>query len=411
MRRSQFGPASWALLDQAVVSATNFLSGILIARSLDASGLAVYSLAVTTIFGLFTIHRALIAQPLNILGVQESIERRWGRFENMVQVQWRVLPLTALMLAAVGVLFFPRWGVISGAMVYVSLFCLQELMRRYHYTAGQIRQALPGDVLAYWGQLAILGIAWQVQALTVDRVLWLMSMPLALATAWMYWHIRRCNHVQASAETPGPVTELVGHWEHAKWVVLSQLVWIGATQIIPFQLSLFAQAGDVASFYAVSTLLNGLNVIRLTMGNYLPTRAAAILSADGKLALRRYLFRVSLMVLAFSAVVWLFTLAFGDWAIALIFSGKYQHAGQVLPALAAVNLLALLALVAAAGAQILGVSKVMFTSNLLAMALCLAVGPWAVSQAGLWGAVLISAIGLLLPTVMQGIRVSQALRD
>ncbi len=411
MKRSRFGPAAWALLDQAVVSATNFLSGILIARSLDASGLATYSLAVTTIFGLFTIHRALIAQPLNILGVQESVERRWGRFENMVQVQWRVLPLTALLLAGVGALFFPRWGVIWAAMVYVSLFCLQELMRRYHYTAGQIRQALPGDMLAYWGQLAVLGIAWHMHALTVDSVLWLMSVPLALATGWMYWQIRRCNHVKAPVGTPGPLSELVGHWEHAKWVVLSQLVWIGATQIIPFQLSLFAHAGDVASFYAVSTLLNGLNVIRLTIGNYLPTRAAAILSTDGKLALRRYLFRVSLMVLAFSVFVWLCVLIFGDWAIALIFSGKYEQAGQVLPALAAVNLLALLALVSAAGAQILGVSKVMFTSNLLAMVLCLVVGPWAVSQAGLWGAVLIAAIGLLLPTVMQGIRVSQALRD
>ena len=410
MKRPQLGAASWALLDQAVVSATNFLSGILIARSLDAASLAAYSLAVTTVFGLFTIHRALIAQPLNILGVQESVQRRWGRFENMIRVQLWVLPATSLALGLVGWAFFPRIVLISGAMVYVALFCLQEIMRRYYYTDGQIVRAFPGDVLAYVGQLLVLGLAWLTQILSVDRVLWLMSVPMALGTAWMYWQIRQRNSVEAAPDTPSSLQELAGHWDHAKWVVLSQLVWIGATQVIPFQLSLFAQADAVAAFYAVNTLMNGLNVIRLTMGNYLPTRAAAILANDGKLALRQYLYKVSLAVLGLSFVGWVLAWGLGDWVMALIFSGKYPQAAQVLPTLAGVNLLALLALVFAAGAQILGVSRVMFTSNLLAMCLCLLAGPWLASHAGLWGAVVISAMGLLLPTLLQGIRVHQALK-
>ncbi|MDE2077431.1 MAG: hypothetical protein KGI91_10210 [Burkholderiales bacterium] len=411
MNGRRLGPAVWALLDQAVVSASNFLSGVLIARSLHAEGLAAYSLAVTSVFGLFTVHRALIAQPFNILGVQESVARRWGRFQNMMRAQWVVLPVTCAVLALVGAWFFPRWALVVGGMLYVTLYCLQEIVRRFHYTDGQIVRALPGDVLGYGGQLLALLCAWQTDTLSIDTVLWWMSVPLGLATTWMYFGIRR-EHTQPVADaTPAAGAELAGHWDFAKWVVLSQLVWIGATQLIPFQLSIFAAPDAVAAFYAANTLMNGLNVIRLTMGNYLPTRAAAILAADGKLALRRYLWRVGAGVLVMSAVGWLAVWWLGGWAVALIFSGKYPQAGAILPTLAAVNLLALLALVFAAGAQILGVSRVMFTSNLLAMCLCLAAGPWLASHEGLWGAVAISAIGLLLPTLMQGIQVNRALKS
>ena len=410
MKRFQLGAASWALLDQAVVSATNFLSGILIARSLGAESLAAYSLAVTTVFGLFTIHRALIVQPLNILGVQESVQRRWGRFQNMVRVQAWVLPLTALALGLVGTAFFPRWPLVVGGMLYVALYCLQEIMRRYYYTDGQIARAVPGDMFAYVGQLLIIGWAWWAEILSVEWMLWLMSVPLALATAWMYVQIQRSGAQPVAPDTPSAYEELRGHWAHAKWVVLSQVVWVGATQLIPFQLSLFAAADAVAAFYAASTLMNGLNVIRMTMGNYLPTRAAAILVADGKEALRQYLFKVSLAVLVLSFIGWLLVWFGGDWAIHLLFSGKYPDAAHILPALAAINLLALLALVFAAGAQILGVSRVMFASNLMAMGLSLSLGPWLATHWGLWGAVAISAIGLLLPTLWQGIRVHEALR-
>lgn len=410
MSKVAVGGARWALLDQAVVSAANFLGGILVARSLGAQGLAMYSLAITTVFGIFTVHRALVVQPLNILGVQEPEARRWGRFGNMMVAQRVVLPAVALLYAVIGMYFFRNPGLILGGCVYVAVFCLQELVRRYHYTGGDISKAVPGDVLAYVGQLVFVATAWGMGWLTLDNVLWWMSAPLALATVWMYGGVVRLGHGPASPDTPAPSTEMREHWVHARWVVMSQVIWIGATQLIPFQLSLFGKPSDVAAFHAANTLMNALNILRLTMGNYLPTKAAAILAHQGKADLRAYLLKVGAAVVAFASVGWLVTWLIGEWVVSLVFGGKYVQAGEILPTLAAVNLFALLALVCAAGAQILGIARVMFVSNLVAMVLCLALGPFLVAHAGLWGAVAISAIGLLLPTVMQGVRVLQALK-
>ena len=69
-------------------------------------------------------------------------------------------------------------------------------------------------------------------------------------------------------------------------------------------------------------------------------------------------------------------------------------------------LLAMSALISAAGAQVMGTTRVMFWSNAVALALTLTLGSWFIHVWGLWGAVVALAIGLLLPAMVQGVHLS-----
>lgn len=408
--------AHWALLDQAIVSAGNFVIGVLMARSLSAHEFAHYALAASTIFALTSIHRSLIAQPMNILGAQESRERRYQRYRNMMSAQRWILPGVAVLTGVIGAAYFPGWGLVGGTMLFLSLACLQDIVRRYHYTDGDIHQAVPGDMLAYGGQILVLLALWLEDIMSVWDVFWVLSIPLALAVWFTHRNISlrdggastQASETQTAHITPA--SDLRAHWENAKWVAMSQVVWIGAGQLVPFQLSMFGSLHDVAHYQAANTVINVLNVFRQAMGNYLPGRAASIFAAGGRPALARYLAQVTVgcgtaSLLGFAG----FYLA-GDLMVELFFGGKYEMAKTVIPALAGIHLLAMASLILAAGAQVMGTSRVMFTSNAVTMVITLAAGPFLISHYGLWGGVLTVAIGVLLPVLMQAVQVTRQLR-
>jgi O-antigen/teichoic acid export membrane protein len=401
----RFGPAHWALIDQAVVSAATFAVGVLLARALDPEGLALYSLAITTVLCLTSVHRALVAQPLNILGAQELQGQRLRRYSNMLRLQGGMLPVMALLAIVVGWMFFPVPSLMMGAAVYAGVFALQDLIRRYHYTDGQIQRAVPGDVLAFGGQGAALALlvvfAWPV---SVSLVFWWLMVPLVVSALWMHRLIRRSG--QPAKAGSGVIEHLAEHWANARWVVLSQLVWIGASQLIPFQLATYAKSQDVAAYHAANALMNALNVFRLTLGNYLPGRSARVFADGGAQALRMYLRQVSLACLGLAFVVFVFFELTGDFWVDWLFAGKYQEAKPVVSAMVLVHLLAMSALISAAGAQVMGTTRVMFWSNAVALALTLTLGSWFIHVWGLWGAVVALAIGLLLPAMVQGVHLS-----
>ncbi len=401
----RFGPAHWALIDQAVVSAATFVVGILLARALDPAELALYSLAITTVLCLTSVHRALVAQPLNILGAQERQGQRLRRYGNMLRLQLGMVPVMALLVIAVGWLFFPVPGLMVGAAAYAGVFALQDLIRRYHYTDGQIQRAVPGDVLAFGGQSALLALlmafAWSVSA---SLVFWWLMVPLVVSALWMHHSIRSSG--QEAKAGLGVAEHLAEHWANARWVVLSQLVWIGASQLIPFQLATYAQPQDVAAYHAANALMNALNVFRLTLGNYLPGRSARVFAQGGAQALRRYLRQVSLACLGLALVVFAFFELTGDFWVEWLFAGKYQEAKPVVSTMVLVHLLAMSALISAAGAQVMGTTRVMFWSNAVALVMTLTMGSWFIHAWGLWGGVGALAIGLLLPALVQSVHMS-----
>jgi O-antigen/teichoic acid export membrane protein len=204
----------------------------------------------------------------------------------------------ALLVIVVGGMFFPVSSLMMGAAAYAGVFSLQDLIRRYHYTDGQIQRAVPGNVLAFGGQGALLALlvmfAWPV---SVSLVFWWLMVPLVVSAFWMHSLIRRSG--QPAKAGLGVTEHLAEHWTNARWVVFSQLVWIGASQLIPFQLAAYAQSQDVAAYHAANALMNALNVFRLTLGNYLPGRAARVFADGGVQALRRYLRQVSVACLGF----------------------------------------------------------------------------------------------------------------
>ena len=76
---ARFRPAAWALADQCVVSAANFLTVFIFARYLSATAFGEFAVAQTALLLLTSLQGALLAQPHNVLGAGLP-DARYQRF-------------------------------------------------------------------------------------------------------------------------------------------------------------------------------------------------------------------------------------------------------------------------------------------------------------------------------------------
>ena len=113
-------PVHWALLDQALVSGCSFLVSILVARALAPQQLAHYSLAFIAIFSIGTLHRALVTQPMNMLGVSEARGQLFARYRALLQGYGFLLPMNLLVIFLGGWWFYRDLYLMAAAGLYAS---------------------------------------------------------------------------------------------------------------------------------------------------------------------------------------------------------------------------------------------------------------------------------------------------
>jgi len=81
LRKATNGREVWAISDQALVSGTNFLTNVIVARSLGISQFGIFALAWTAMLFFYSLQMALISAPMMSLGPKTPpADRRlyWG---------------------------------------------------------------------------------------------------------------------------------------------------------------------------------------------------------------------------------------------------------------------------------------------------------------------------------------------
>lgn len=396
--------ASWAVYDQTLVSGANFVTTLIVARMLVPESFAMFSLASLSILFFASFQRTLITQPLNVLGATEGPASLAARYIGLMHLQWLMIPLGVVPLALIGIFFFPNLGLIIGAAAYLAGFFLQEMVRRYHYTQGAIQDALENDLISYGGQLLVLLAlyfsGWQDAAYAFIAL----ASTSLLAFVWGQKKIKK-SYTALLIQEKLPKNLLLEHWQFAKWVVLSQFVFWGATQAYPFMLANQSTYAAVADFNVVNSILNALNIVRLMLGNYLPSRVTVVYADGDTAALRKFLIRI----LAYSgcaSVVLILLLTVGShWLIDVLFAGKYPLAADLVGWLALAHFASIMGVVTNAGALALRTTNWIFYANAVGTVFSVAAGPFLIGRYGVWGAVAGVCIASALPAIIQGIKV------
>lgn len=329
---ARLGPAAWAVADQCVVSAANFLTVYVFARTMSAAAFGEFAIALTGLLLLTSMQSALLAQPHNVLGARlEGIQyRRFTTALLLAQIAGSLL-LCGL-LAAVGLLvgatLSPHGGSIMLALAFAALPWMgQELVRRVLYTRGESRAALANDLLTYGLQFC--GAILLVRALGEDArpetalaVLGGSSLAGMAAGAWQL----RGHVALRGLERAALRAALAEVWGFGKWLsAQNALAWLGA-QGHAWIVAVMLGAEQVGLYRAATHLVNVLNPIRQAAYNYLPARGSLAYRDGGRAGLSLWMGKVFRVLALAPLPLCVALVAFPGPLLVLAYGDKYASA-------------------------------------------------------------------------------------
>ncbi len=259
--KGQLGKGFWTLADQSAVSLGNFLTQIVLARSLPRSEYGIFALLFGILMVLFTCHLGLITYPLSLEGaVADRTELRKLASGSLALTLLLAIPFSVIVLGAT--LALKMSSLTWAALLAMVLWQAQEIFRRALMAHLRHREAVWGDALGYIGQAAVLWLLAHERALTLERAFFVLAGTSAAAgllqLVQVGWVSMPAQEIMALARRC---------WSVGRWVLLTGLNDAGLRQLFPWALAFLYGPAEAASFQSVVNLLGVSHPVLFSANN------------------------------------------------------------------------------------------------------------------------------------------------
>ncbi|MGD0546718.1 MAG: hypothetical protein ABR991_02680 [Terracidiphilus sp.] len=390
--RRLLGRESWALADQAVVSATNFLTAVMLLRFMGLAEFGVFTLAWMSVLFVNSLQTALIVAPMMSIGPQQEEKDRPCYFGAVV-FQEAVLVSCCFVLVLVAVKassrHFPHHNLQQLALpLAVSAFAYQsqDFVRRYFFATRQNRRALADDALSYLTQLPLLFLLHEAGRLNSATALWVMAGTsiLGLVPGWLWMEPLRFDR-----EWIGAIARR--HWKLSRWLTGSALLVWTSSNLFVLSAPIYYGAAAAGALKGAQNLMAATHVWFQGLDNVVPVETARRLRVGGVCSMLGY---TRSMLLKWGGLTALFALlmsaAPGFW-LRLAYGSAMVQYGYVLRLYALLYVIVFIGGPLRAGLQALEFTVPIFWSYLAMTALAFAFAAPMAKRLGISG----SLLGLL----------------
>ena len=306
-----------SLGDQLVVSATGFLSGVIVARYCSLAELGAYHLAISVLLILRGIQAELVTSPFAIYSYRRSDEQL-DTYTGSVLVHQTVcilaafLLLCALCLATLQGLTPTAFRAVMPALLFAGpMVLIREYCRQHSFARLQFDVAVVTDLSVLAIQLV--GLYWVATAseLTVSLAFWIIGAACGIA-CFTWWSASRPRF---RVEPRQVISDWRQNWSFGRWALTSYLVCSTTPALMTWIVAWLRSEEEAGKLAACVTLIGLSNLFTTAIANFLTPKTAAVYATEGIIGLRRVCGKVTLlfgMVLGcFSALVFIT----GDWPV------------------------------------------------------------------------------------------------
>ena len=389
-----------SLADQVVASATNFLTGMIIARACTKEEFGIYVLCFNVIMFILDIQTALISSPYMVYS-QRMQDAAHAQYTGNTMAQQLLFSLMVIMLLAGAWLIFPQdFNEIGLApafhvLIFVITFIMfREFIRRICFATMRMECAIMVDVTVAFLQIS--GLLLLLANGYIHAHTSYMIIGGACAVASAAWLIM--NRKMYRLNFAGFIDSLKKNWSFGSWMFGSTLLWAASMTLYPWLLTWFhgtAAMGIWGACWGVTALANPLMI---GIQNFLGPEIVKNYTDDGIQGLKWHVRRKTIIYSMAIIPLALGLILFGHLLVPLFYGEKYRDTGMIVSVLA-VNLLVIGAAYPVSRALIaLEQTKVYFMASFVPLLVTLSCGIFLVHQMGPLGV----AWGLLLGTAVTG---------
>jgi O-antigen/teichoic acid export membrane protein len=385
--------AKWVLADQIVVSGSNFLSNILLARILGIEEFGRYVLAWTIVLFVQNLQFSTIGSTMLSIGPKQDAEAARSFFGSMFALQAIFCVVSAALILAgthVGAAAFPALRLDTIALpLAAAVVCAQaqDFLRRYFFSIGRLEVSFSIDAIRYIGQnIAILGLITWFPA-NSGAALWLVSAAAAAGSLATLPYIPSLKYSFRSIRSAG-----LHGWHFSKWLVGSTILGFVFANLFVFAAGILLGAAAVGGMRAAFALVSVANIVIEACMNIIPVSASRQLMSRGRAALIAYLKRVTVYgTLAIASLLAIVVVAPRFW-LHLFFGAEFESYWHLIPWYTGIEFLTFFALVIGTWYRTLESTRFIFFAFAFSVLLSLAVAYPLITNFGVTGAV----IGLLI---------------
>ena len=330
-RRAWLGRASWALLDQGLFSASNFLLQIFLARYLigGESAYGAFSVAFTWFLLVGTFHTSLLVEPMLVFG-PSKFAQRLGSYLG-------VLAAGNFMLSAVGAVFMSMVGVIYWITAHedIAIACWSLagaspfifflwLMRRACYVrlspkvAAIVGIGYMALMVGGLGAMYLTDLISTVKAMIVMGVSCLIAATVLAIKERVRWE---------GLDSPIFTETTLRHLRFGRWAAASGLVMFIPGQVYYWLLPLFVDVGEAGVLRAMNNIFLPVIMANAALvGLILP----GLVRSLGTPHFRKVL-SIALLVLAGGpTLLWLICGLFNYEIMHFLYAGRYDKDSHLL---------------------------------------------------------------------------------
>lgn len=327
-----------AILDQGLISGSNFMISILLARWLMPDSYGAYAVTFGIYVALSLVYQSLVLEPMGVFGGSIYRSNLRGYLRSLV---WIHVALSIAMCGGFGIAWIiahraSGGGAMSGALAGVAIaspcLMLLALARRTFYVELTPAPATAGAFIYSALVLAGLFIVYKY-ALLSTFVAFLLIAIGALVTGTVLMFVLR-RGLTGSGPAPAFGETWHRHWRYGRWALAACVAgWLPSYIYYPL-LSAFsgmAQSGQLKA------LMNLTMPFEQTKGALLMLAlpfAAGVAHRDGVAGARGLNRKLTVLSILAATAYWAVIIPFQKPVFHLLYSGRYMGVAYLLPALA-----------------------------------------------------------------------------
>ena len=324
-----------AILDQGLISGSNFAASILLARWLTPEQYGGYAVAFGVFILLSLIYLALLLEPMAVFGGSSfhNCLREYLRALVKLQVGVALLIVVPLGISAVVAWKLAPTSGLPGSLAGVTLaspcLFLFWLARRTYYLQLSPARAVQGAFLYCCIVLGGLWFVYRKGLLSPFSAFLLIALGALVTSSLLLSHLRRALPSTGTVLAAGEVWRK--HWVYGRWALATSVAsWIPAYIYYPV-LSSFGSMSHSGELRALMNFANPIEQTQIALAMLFLPYAARVQGANkDRKSAPGLSMRLTLVSVGATASYWAVVILFRGPLFHLLYSGKYVDVAPLL---------------------------------------------------------------------------------
>lgn len=353
-----------AVADQAVVSATNFATSIVLGWC-GKSELGLYYLALSLLVFVRGVQEQLVIAPYTIYHNHRKADA--SRFAGSTLAHQ--LLIAGAMSLVLALIFVTGWGpaqLVPLALLLAGvapLYLLREYLRQISFAHLHVTGALYTDLLIAAIQLGVL-VPLAVSGMLSVQLAWT-AIAAAYGIAALVWFFSK--RVTFVCDRAAIAADWLFNWRFGKWALASQLLACSSPYIVPWVVAFSHSEQETGVLGACMTLVGFSNMFLMGISNYLTPRAAQAYAHGGTSELKSVLKKTALLFLATLGPASVAAFSIGGWVVQFAYGPAFAGCGPIIGFLSLAALVNSMGVTAGNGLCAMDRPSANFRADLIAM--------------------------------------------